>query len=421
MGASSYRKGASASFALQGVEARLRGRRSHSVALELLSNSIHFPLANIILELLIEGFSDYVVEPDFYTLIIACLLQAWWLGSRQYQGKPSPFLGNLIGPGIYTLIEISLEGASFWYSPNHIAYWLFAILVGGLQQLQLWLPQVLRIYAMLAEHLARTSILLVMYIIFEVHDAPNLEGVKHFFSDDSHLFVSIVITLLGLIVGFSYWTAQRYLQTLQVTADQLKIYSEWLLGRDLLDRAVGDQEILGLSRKSRAVLFMDIRGFTSWSEKQTPEAVVSMLNACFSAAEPVCEQFRAIKVKHTGDEIMAVFDLPEQAFAAGLELREVLTRLLEHYNLSVGAGLHFGELVEGLIGGDRVRSYDIIGDTVNTAKRLCDSAQGGELLLSQAVVDGATRKDDTLLSNLPTVFRDISMKGKQHPLQVRVI
>ena len=408
-------------LALQGVEARLRGRRSHSVALELLSNSIHFPLANIILELLIEGFSDYVFEPDFYTLILACLVQAWWLGSRQYEGRPSPFLGNLIGPAVYTLIEVALEGAAFWQSPNHIAYWVFAFLVGGLQQLQLWLPQGLRLYALLAEHLTRTSILLVMYIIFEIHDAPSLEGVMHFFSDDSHLFVSIVIVLLGLIVGFSYWTAQRYLQTLQVTADQLKVYSEWLLGRDLLDQAVGNQKVLGLSRKKRAVLFMDIRGFTAWSERQSPEQVVSMLNACFAAAEPVSDRFKAIKVKHTGDEIMAVFDRPVRAVAAGKELRALLTELLEGYGLTVGAGIHYGELVEGLIGGEKVRSYDIIGDTVNTAKRLCDAALGGELLLSQAVVNEAARDDDIFFGNLPAIYRDISMKGKQDPIQVRVI
>lgn len=406
---------------LQGVEARLRGRRSQSVVLELLANTIHFPLANIILEMLIEGISDYVLEPDFYILIFACLTQAWWLGSRQYAGRPSPFLGNLIGPLLYTLIELPLEGAAFWQSPNHIAYWVFALLVGGLQQLQLWLPQSGRIYALLVEHLSRTSILLVMYIIFEVHAAPSLEGVKAFFSDDSHLFVSIVITLLGLIVGFSYWTAQNYLQTLQVTAGQLQVYSEWLLGRELLDRAVGDQDILGLARKKRAVLFMDIRGFTAWSERQTPEEVVTMLNACFAAAEPICERFKAIKVKHTGDEIMAVFDRPVRAVAAGKEMRDRLTEQLQDYGLSAGAGIHFGELVEGLIGGEKVRSYDIIGDTVNTAKRLCDAANGGELLLSQAVVNEASREDDIFFRNLPAVCRDISMKGKQDPIQVRVI
>lgn len=408
-------------MAMQGVEARLKGRPSQSVVLELLGNSIHFPLANLILEMLIEGVSEYLLEPDFYTLVFACLVQAWWLGNRHYEGKPSPFLGNLIGPAIYTLIELPLEGSEFWLAPNHVAYWVFALLVGSLQQIQLCLPHKVRIYALLIEHLSRTSILLVMYIIFEVHDEPSLEGVKAFFNDDSHLFVSIVITLLGLIVGFSYWTAQNYLQTLQVTAGQLQIYSEWLLGRELLDRAVGDHGILGLSRKKRAVLFMDIRGFTAWSEQQTPEQVVDMLNGCFAAAEPVCEQFKAIKVKHTGDEIMAVFDQPTDAVAAGQELREKLTTLLQDYGLSAGAGIHFGELVEGLIGGEKVRSYDIIGDTVNTAKRLCDAAHGGELLLSRAVVTESARIEPTLLQQLPEVFREISMKGKQNPIQVRVI
>ena len=128
-----------------------------------------------------------------------------------------------------------------------------------------------------------------------------------------------------------------------------------------------------------------------------------------------------IALKHTGDEIMAVFDRPVRAVAAGKELRALLTELLEGYGLTVGAGIHYGELVEGLIGGEKVRSYDIIGDTVNTAKRLSDAALGGELLLSQAVVNEAARDDDIFFGNLPAIYRDISMKGKQDPIQVRVI
>ncbi|SKA26205.1 Adenylate cyclase, class 3 [Oceanospirillum multiglobuliferum] len=388
------------------VEQRIKGKQTQAVVLELLSNSIHFPLANIILEMLLVGAANYVLEPDFYIMLLACFLQAAWLGHRQFIGKPMPFIGNLVGPAVYSLIEVSLDGAEFWEAPHHQAYWVFALIVGSLQQIQLYLPKIIRVYVLLAEHLARTSILLVMYAIFEWHEKPFINSIELFLEDESHQFVSIVIGLLGLVVGLGYWSAQRYLETLQETAAQLRIYSEWLLGRDLLDQAVSNNQVLGLSRKQRAVLFMDVRGFTAWSERQSPEQVVSMLNQCFTAAEPICDQFKAIKVKHTGDEIMAVFADPETAVLAAKQMQQAVQNILKPYDLSAGCGVHYGELVEGLIGGEKLRSYDIIGDTVNTAKRLCDNAKGGELLVSEPVF--LAYGEDEL-----TLQRQIKMKGKQ--------
>lgn len=390
------------------VEQRIQGKKTQAVVLELLSNTIHFPLANIILEMLLAGVVTYLSEPDFYFMLLACSLQAWWLGHRQFIGKPMPFIGNLIGPAVYTLIEVALDGAEFWEAPHHQAYWVFALIVGSLQQIQLHLPRLIRIYVLLAEHLARTSILLVMYAIFEWHEKPFINSIELFLEDESHQFVSIVIGLLGLVVGLGYWSAQRYLETLKETAAQLRIYSEWLLGRDLLDQAVTNHQVLGLSRKQRAVVFMDIRGFTAWSEQQSPEQVVSMLNQCFTAAEPICDQFKAIKVKHTGDEIMAVFAEADAAVQAAKQMQQALAPILTPYGLSAGGGVHYGELVEGLIGGDKLRSYDIIGDTVNTAKRLCDNAKGGELLVSEPVF---WAYGEACASSQ----RQIQMKGKQQP------
>ncbi len=393
------------------VEQRIRGGKVQTIVLELLSNTIHFPLANIILEMLLEGFFSYLTEVDFYAMLFACLIQAWWLGQRQYQNQPAPFVGNLIGPAIYSAVEWLMDGHAFWLAPHHQAYWLFAIVVGSLQQLQQHLPRNTRIYLLLAEHLSRTSILLVMYAIFEWHENPSINSLEMFLEESSHQFVSLVILLLGFVVGFGYWLAQQYQDTLQATAAQLRIYSEWLLGRELLDRAVADHKVLGLSRRQRAVLFMDIRGFTAWSEQQTPEQVVEMLNSCFAAAEPILDRYKAIKVKHTGDEIMAVFTDAESAFWSGRALRLELEQILSPYGLSAGGGIHYGELVEGLIGGQKLRSYDIIGDTVNTAKRLCDGAKGGELLISESVCHCV--EPDRLFSQ-----REIVMKGKKQPLTV---
>jgi len=181
------------------LEARLGGTRAKHIGQELFANSAHFPLANIFPELLLEGLPNYVTGPDPYILIAASLVQACFLGSWQHANRPHPFLGNLIGPALYTVIEASIEGPAFFVRPHHLAYWGFSVAIGGMQRLRL--------------------------------SVPRNTSVGEFLSDRSHLFVAVVIPLLGLIIGLANITAMRYLATLRETAAQLRGYSEWLLGR----------------------------------------------------------------------------------------------------------------------------------------------------------------------------------------------
>jgi class 3 adenylate cyclase len=90
-----------------------------------------------------------------------------------------------------------------------------------------------------------------------------------------------------------------------------------------------------------------------------------------------------------------------------------LQQTLRPLGLSAGAGVHFGPVVEGVLGGSNAKAYDFIGDTVNTAQRLCDAARAWELLLSQAV------SDECGLGAL--IERRIEVKGKSAPLVVRAM
>ncbi len=119
-----------------------------------------------------------------------------------------------------------------------------------------------------------------------------------------------------------------------------------------------------------------------------------------------------IKVKHTGDEILTVFASPEDALRTVLQLRDAITGFLRPYALSAGTGVHCGPLVEGLIGSREVKAYDIIGDTVNTGKRICDQATGDEILLSQACYE---KLQSSIVIAEP---RTIVAKGKQDSLRV---
>ncbi len=402
------------------LEKRLKGTRKAAIIRELLTNSIHFPLANTILELLLHSDQplDYIMKPDLYVLGIACVVQACFLGSWQYQGRSYRLYGNLIGPAMYSIFELLLEGMEFFESPNHIAYWGFSLALGVLQEIEWKTSGRRKEMLMLLEHVIRTNILLATYWIFELSHSyatfnPEYASLQGFLSDHSHQFITIVLFLLGLVVGFANITAANYLVILRNTAKELRTYSEWLFGRELLSQAMTDSKTLDLKRRERTVLFMDIRGFTSWSETKPPEAVVTMLNNYFETAEQLWQESeKIIKVKHTGDEIMAVFSTASGALDIAVRLREETQTFLDPYRLSAGIGIHSGQLVEGLIGSKDVKTYDIIGDTVNTAKRICDQAAGGEVLISQACY--------TTLSEFITVLepRFITAKGKKDALQV---
>ena len=344
-----------------------RGSLTYHFAHEFFSNSVHFPLANILLETLLTGqvvFSD----PGTYILLFGSLIQAWFLGMWEYQEMNRRLIGNLIGPAIYTLIGLGIEGWAFFSSLNHVAYWVFSLFIGLFATLQIRFSGRVSEVFLVLENIARALILLGMYWIFEIAIDPQYASVVAFFSDGGHDFFAISVVVFGVLVGLEKVNSRRRMTQVAELNERLGEYSEWLLGKELLSRALADPvSALGLQRRNRYVLFMDIREFTRWSAGHSPELVVEMLNRYFSISEDVWQRYDAVKAKYTGDEVMAVFDNAENATAAALEFMDNVSGLLSEIGLAVGIGIHNGPLIEGALGSDRVKVYDVIGDTVNCA------------------------------------------------------
>jgi class 3 adenylate cyclase len=160
------------------------------------------------------------------------------------------------------------------------------------------------------------------------------------------------------------------------------------------------------------VLFMDIRGFTAWSETRAADAVVEMLNGYFAAAERVLSGYEVVKSQFIGDEVMWVMSDTAPAVRSALALQREAGRFLAAHGLTAGIGVHRGVAIEGLIGALEVKSYTVIGDTVNTAKRVCDQAAGGEVLLTDPARQGLPA--GTALGEP----RDLQLKGKREVLRV---
>ena len=138
---------------------------------------------------------------------------------------------------------------------------------------------------------------------------------------------------------------------------------------------------LGGDRVQVTVLFADIRGFTSFSEKQDPQHVVSILNAYFALMANIILKNKGTIDKYIGDGILAFYGAPiareeqaELAVSSAIEMIAMLDVLNKDLSLelplNIGIGIHSGEAVVGNIGSEQKMEYTIIGDTVNTASRV---------------------------------------------------
>jgi class 3 adenylate cyclase len=163
--------------------------------------------------------------------------------------------------------------------------------------------------------------------------------------------------------------------------------------------------------KDVAVLFTDIRGFTSLTEQLPPKQLIEILNNFLSIMTKSIETYGGFVDKFIGDSIMAIFRLPEpkvfgpgndseSAILAALLMIEELKRF--NRNLSgdlpefkIGIGIHSGKITAGLIGSPQKRSYTVIGDVANTASRLEGMTKilGAEILVSKSVYERCTRND----------------------------
>lgn len=397
------------------LDQRIQGTASGSIVEEFLRNSFHFPLANILIELVLEGPANYLLSLDFIASLVAPLIQAIVIGRWNFQGKPRPLPGNLIGPFIYTLMDFASAPGEFLTMPFHYAYWGFALAIGVIQELRLRVQGTDQKLLILIENMIRSSILMVMYWFIERLTEPKYADPGVFIRNKSHLFILLALLFLGIIVGLEDVRAQRFLLLLRETANQLTTFSRWFLGRNMLSLAISDPASLTQSRRNRAVLFVDIRNFTAWSELQSPERVVTMLNSYYDVAEKSLIESNVIQFKYTADEIMAFFAAPLEAVMFALLLQNSMAATLGEYGLRAGTGIHSGPVVEGLFGSSEFKRYDIIGDTVNTAKRICTAAGGGELLVSGVVFEAAAGSIRTLEK------REIHAKGKSRPLEVHLI
>jgi adenylate cyclase len=242
------------------------------------------------------------------------------------------------------------------------------------------------------------------------------------------LWVDLALPLGALGVTFAAAATVEYL-TEGRQRRQLRAAFDKYMAPDVVDEIMKnpDQIRLGGEKKELSVLFSDIAGFTSISEKLTPEALVVLLNKYLSAMTDIILKHRGNVNKYLGDGIMAIFGAPRGephhaslACFAALDSQTELLKLRDqwaqegHPEISARIGINSGPLVVGNMGSQKRLEYTVMGDSVNLASRL----------------EGANKYYDTLILIGPRTYelarqdieaREVDLmrvKGKHEPVVV---
>jgi len=226
--------------------------------------------------------------------------------------------------------------------------------------------------------------------------------------------------------------AAQITQGLAIVLDDLTERKHLEAQRRLFERMVSPAVIrqldpnklqLGGKRAEITTIFADIRGFTSFSEKQSPEKLVAILNRYLAAmAEAVLSQEGTID-KFMGDAIMAWFNAPipqadhtlravKAALAMRASVENLYTELPPEERLFFGAGIHTGEAVLGLIGTEKRLEYTAISDSVNIAKRIQENSANNQILISREAYERVKKQVEV------RPVAAMALKGKTQPVDV---
>ena len=266
----------------------------------------------------------------------------------------------------------------------------------------------------------------------------GLEGIYR--SGEKEMDYSLNVTPLktprgkkeGLTLLFTNQTREKELKrTVRVVSEERRVIKD-MFGRYMSQELMAsllespDKINLGGDKRIATVLFADIRGYTSFSEKRDPERIVDVLNEYFTEAVEHVVRHGGYIDKFIGDCIMAVWGVPmasgkedaANAVSCALAIQEMVRSRSRTFfkkdasRLRIGIGVNTGPLVAGNLGSEQRMDYSVIGDTVNLASRLENIAEADEVIIShetRSLLGSRFRIEDRPLT---------LVKGKEKPVQI---
>ena len=234
-----------------------------------------------------------------------------------------------------------------------------------------------------------------------------------------------VLTMMTIYLGI---TVYRYV-TEEREKKKIRGAFQYYLTASVITEMLKDPDKLKLGgdKKDLSVLFSDIRGFTTVSEKLSPEELVHLLNEYLTAMTNIVFKYEGLLDKYMGDAIMAVFgaplDQPDHALRAcrtALGMMEALKTLQKKWTdegrpvLNIGVGINSGDMVVGNMGSEMRFDYTVMGDSVNLGSRLegINKEYGTNIVISEYTY--AAVKEKLCCRELDMV----RVKGKKLPVRI---
>jgi len=243
-----------------------------------------------------------------------------------------------------------------------------------------------------------------------------------------HLGKACILLVTGIAAGFVASRLRRSfrnaLQSLEERSRILGVFGQHV-SPEVVQHLVAHEAEGKSELRDVCIMFLDIRDFTAFAEKRSPEEVVGYLNTIFDAGVDAVVKHHGIVNKFLGDGFMAVFGAPvaegnpcASAVEAGLEVLERVDALVASGRIPptrVGLGLHAGPAVVGSIGSTRRREYTVIGDVVNVASRVeaLNKQLGSRMLVTEEVWSAAGRAEATPRSHEP-----LHVRGRETPVRI---
>ncbi len=243
----------------------------------------------------------------------------------------------------------------------------------------------------------------------------------------------IVYMLIGYLVPAAILLMFEYISTSQEKKFIEETFKYYLMPDVINDLKNNPHKLkLGGEKRTVTVLFSDIRGFTSISEKLSPEELTRVINEYLTAMTDIIMEHGGMVDKYIGDAIMAFWGAPVEnnhqaqdaakaVVAMSAKLKD-LNKMWKERNIpeiAIGVGLNKGEVIVGNMGSEKRFNYTIMGDEVNFGSRLegLTKKYGAECLISESVRDELVKDEhakDFLIRELDLVL----VKGKKEPKKI---
>lgn len=238
------------------------------------------------------------------------------------------------------------------------------------------------------------------------------------------IITPLAVQLSTMIFGYSY----RFILEGK-NKEKIKNAMGKYLSQDIMQNVVQniDDIKLGGKKTNVTVLFADIRGFTSMSEKMTAEEVSVILNEYFSEIEPIITKYNGVINKFIGDAVMAIFgepiqdiNHPQNAVKCACAMLKKVDELQEKWllegkpKIEIGVGINTGEAFVGNIGSEKRLEYTVIGDMVNLASRI---ESYNKVYKTNMLISSSTY---TYVSDIVNVIRiaDVTIRGKAKKMDI---